>query len=466
MAKNIITVLIAGELKGVREAAAEAKHALSEVETKSQSTGKKLAKYGAAAAAGIAGVALAAGAYAVKVGSELQESTDNLDNALENTHQSMKSFGGGLDALLKRNEKWGKTNADVYDSLQVLVRAGVPAKKAMEDEATAANLAAARHISLAAATSIVAKVETGHVSLLGRLGIQTKDATGKTISQAQAMQMLGEKYGGAADAAGTTFQGKIAASKAQLEDTAAKIGVKLIPILLKLAQFVVGYVIPAIAAIASWISNKLIPALVNFSVRVLELYNKYVKPSIDGIVKYFKGLYLQVTGIFDLFNDLFHGRWGKIWGDLKQIATGIIDQLVGAFKALPARLLAALGALASVITAPFRAVFNKIAGYWNNTVGSLSFKTPKWIPGIGGKGFSMPKIPTLHRGGMFNSGVGEGLAWLQDGERVLSRAETAEFGRSGGGNLTQNFPAGIDPSRAAAAARTHSRRNGVTGKAA
>ncbi|MGN1299966.1 MAG: hypothetical protein ACI4VC_01275, partial [Clostridia bacterium] len=39
---------------------------------------------------------------------------------------------------------------------------------------------------------------------------------------------------------------------------------------------------------------------------------------------------------------------------------------------------------------------------WNNTVGKISFEVPDWIPGMGGKGFSVPKIPEFATGGIVN----------------------------------------------------------------
>jgi hypothetical protein len=47
-------------------------------------------------------------------------------------------------------------------------------------------------------------------------------------------------------------------------------------------------------------------------------------------------------------------------------------------------------------------VFKGIAAAWNNTVGRLSFTLPSWIPGLGGKSFSMPKIG---EGGSSGSGA-------------------------------------------------------------
>lgn len=56
--------------------------------------------------------------------------------------------------------------------------------------------------------------------------------------------------------------------------------------------------------------------------------------------------------------------------------------------------------VAEIITAPYRLAFNGIATLWNNTVGKISFSIPSWVPGIGGKGFDVPDIPTFAGGGI------------------------------------------------------------------
>ena len=48
----------------------------------------------------------------------------------------------------------------------------------------------------------------------------------------------------------------------------------------------------------------------------------------------------------------------------------------------------------------YKSIFNGIAKLWNSTVGKLSFKVPDWVPGLGGKGFSVPQIPMLAEGGI------------------------------------------------------------------
>ena len=65
----------------------------------------------------------------------------------------------------------------------------------------------------------------------------------------------------------------------------------------------------------------------------------------------------------------------------------------------------ALGKYADIMTTPYRLAFNGIADLWNNTIGSLHFSIPGWVPGIGGNGFDVPDIPKLARGGTARAGM-------------------------------------------------------------
>lgn len=75
-----------------------------------------------------------------------------------------------------------------------------------------------------------------------------------------------------------------------------------------------------------------------------------------------------------------------------------ISGIINFFKNIGSSIGNAMGGLTNTITSPFKAAFNAISNFWNNTVGKLDFKAPDWVPGIGGKSFSMPKLPTLYTG--------------------------------------------------------------------
>lgn len=111
----------------------------------------------------------------------------------------------------------------------------------------------------------------------------------------------------------------------------------------------------------------------------------------------------------------FQTAWRVAWGGIKSAAVNVWNWL----KALPGNIGNAFGRIGSTISAPFKAAFNAIARAWNNTVGRLSFTIPGWIPGIGGKGWSAPRLPTFHAGGVVGGVKGSAqIALLQGGERV------------------------------------------------
>lgn len=111
----------------------------------------------------------------------------------------------------------------------------------------------------------------------------------------------------------------------------------------------------------------------------------------------------------------FQTAWRVAWGGIKTAAVNVWNWL----KALPGNIGRAFGRIGSTISAPFRTAFNLIARAWNNTVGRLSFTIPGWIPGIGGKGWSAPRLPTFHAGGIVGGVKGSAqMALLQGGERV------------------------------------------------
>ncbi len=143
---------------------------------------------------------------------------------------------------------------------------------------------------------------------------------------------------------------------------------------------------------------------------------------IVSILKAALGLLLVLVklawrGIKNLFMLGFNAVKNRLRSDL--------DTMVGFFRALPGRIRSAFSTLASAITSPFRSAFNGIRSLWNRTAGGFSFSIPSWVPGVGGKGWSMPR---MHTGGIFNSGRGEGPALLQDGEGVFTREQMAAIG--------------------------------------
>src|SRR5690606_104680 len=128
------------------------------------------------------------------------------------------------------------------------------------------------------------------------------------------------------------------------------------------------------------------------------------------------------------FRDTLYGKWIKGSWDAT-ISAG--EKVWNWLKALPGKLKSAFLQITGYITAPFRNAFNAIASLWNRSIGKLSFSVPSWVPGIGGKSFSLPKLPMLAQGGRI----------LQDGLAIVGEAgpELVHLGR---GAQVAPLPAG------------------------
>lgn len=119
----------------------------------------------------------------------------------------------------------------------------------------------------------------------------------------------------------------------------------------------------------------------------------------------------------------FQEAWKASWKWIKKAAGDVWDWI----KGIPKSLSGIFGKLASGIKNAFKTAFNWVADAWNNTIGSLSWTIPGWIPGIGGKTISVPHIPKYHSGvdSVPGSPGSEMLAVLQAGERVIPTGQNS-----------------------------------------
>lgn len=143
------------------------------------------------------------------------------------------------------------------------------------------------------------------------------------------------------------------------------------------------------------------------------------------------------------FADFFIALWGKIMAVLNGIRDGfvsafnfvknyvsnVIDYVVG----LPGRIKNAFVSVGEFISAPFRAGFNAVSRFWNNTIGRLSWTVPGWVPGIGGNNISAPRLPTAATGADV---LRTGAMLVHKGERVVPASKAGFESTGSGGAIT------------------------------
>lgn len=142
-------------------------------------------------------------------------------------------------------------------------------------------------------------------------------------------------------------------------------GLWLAQILIMIAIFevVIWVISQVIDSIVRWID--FFTALATF---LGELSNAFIQSFID-IWNWFKWLYQSMVNIFYWLVE----KWYVM-----------VDSFKNAFSRIT-----------NAIIAPFKTAFNWVARAWNLTIGKLRFTVPSWVPEFGGRGWSMPLMPTL-----------------------------------------------------------------------
>ena len=213
----------------------------------------------------------------------------------------------------------------------------------------------------------------------------------------------------------------------------------LIPPLMQLIQAilpVLNVIIQAFIAVMQVVIN-ILGAILPPIISALAAIIRGIVPVIQGVGAVFSwlmgvaqaiwnGLVAVIRGAVNILSSVISGAmnvvrtvWNAAWTGIKAIAEGIWNGLVSFFSGAWTAITKPFEWIGNAIKNVFKAAFNFIAKIWNNTVGRISLHVPSWVPGIGGKGFSVPKIPEMAKGGIVTKAtlavVGEG----RDHEAVI-----------------------------------------------
>ena len=107
----------------------------------------------------------------------------------------------------------------------------------------------------------------------------------------------------------------------------------------------------------------------------VKAFRDYVGPIINSLEVIFMGLTNFISGVFS-------GNWRRAWFGVRQIFESIVSGLSHIFKA------------------PLNFMIDGINKFLSG-IGKI--KIPDWVPGVGGKGFSIPRIPRLAKGGIVSA---------------------------------------------------------------
>lgn len=139
--------------------------------------------------------------------------------------------------------------------------------------------------------------------------------------------------------------------------------------------------------------NAFFQGVSDIAVEVFNFMGGYISNIFGGIIQNFQNFFDAgkriFTGFIDFITGIFTGDWERAWNGIVNIFGGIFDMIVAMAKA----------------------PLNTMIGLINAFLGGLNnIKIPKWVPGVGGKSFSISTLPYLAEGGHVLNGqaiVGE-----------------------------------------------------------
>lgn len=222
--------------------------AMRKVGKESESVGKQFSKMGKVAAAGlaVAGAAAAKFAYdAVQAAADDQKSQKQLALALTNTTKATKAQIKGSESFISKLQMtYGIADDKLRPALATLARGTGSLTEAQELLGLAMDVSAGTGKDLGAVSGALVKAHNGNLGALKRLGIPLSDNIIKTKDFDAASKVLATTFGGAAKANAETFSGKLDIMKQNLSESKEQIGVALMPVLQKFADYVLEKVVP------------------------------------------------------------------------------------------------------------------------------------------------------------------------------------------------------------------------------
>lgn len=209
-----------------------------------------------------------------------------------------------------------------------------------------------------------------------------------------------------------------------------------------------------------------------------------IKDAWGAAVDFFKGIWEGIKKAFaavkDFFGNLFSEAWERIkdnwetvtdffsgiWEGIKNVFGGVKDFFVDVFEGAKNGIKTVWDGLVNIIKAPLNFLIDGL----NAFIGGLNkIQIPDWVPGVGGYGLNIPKIPRLARGGVLARGQlglleGDGAEavvplennrkWITAVAQAMRTALSNESAASGSGfgfggvvmnfNQTNNSPKELD----------------------
>lgn len=208
-------------------------------------------------------------------------SLDRLKQAIENTGTSYDTYGGAVDAAIKRGQDLAFTDGETSSALAKLISLTGSTEEGMNRLAVAQDLARGAGISLEQAALLLGKTSDENTAALGRMGIKL----GENATAQDVLNTVDAKFGGQAGVYAASSAGQMAIATQQAGELAESFGTFLIPVITLLTG--------ALLSVAAIIQSDVVPAvqgILNAFLPVGEFIAGFVTDNIGPLVAALAGI--------------------------------------------------------------------------------------------------------------------------------------------------------------------------------
>lgn len=322
-----------------------------ELDRQTSTTSSKFSKIGKAAALGF-GAGLGAAGIAIKgfadAAIDAQKSQARMETQLKASGVSFKAHAKEIDNVIQKVSKLsGLDDEDLQDAFTNLIRTTGSVSESLKLTGLAADFARAKHMDVAKAGEIVAKVAGGNTGILSRYGVSID----KGASSTEALGKLQEKFAGQAKAYGDTTAGANDRFKVAVENLQESLGQKLLPALATVANAAANFINGL--QTGEGVAGDVAGAFDTVKTRVSELGDRFsgvadivstlwtkfgdnvigvmqavagqIRDQVENVTKIFQGLIDFVSGVLS-------GDWGKAWTGIKEMFSGAVQAILDSAK--------------------------------------------------------------------------------------------------------------------------------------
>lgn len=374
---------------------AKAKKEFASLDGAAEKTGYVMEKAFVPAVAAVGALAAGLG-MAAKAAAEDEAAQAALAVQLENsTGAGQEQVKAVEDAISAMSRQAAVADDVLRPAFAALVRGTKDIDEAQRQMSLVLDISRATQIDATTVADALAKAYEGNYKALRGLTPEMANLIKEGADLDTIISVLGGTFGGANAAFVDTAEGGMAKMQIAFAEMQESIGAavlplleRLVPIITKMAQAVEenADVVIILAGVIGTLSTAIIAY--NIAIKTAAFlqtaFNITLAANPIGLV----------VAAITLLGVALVAAYAKFEGFRK-----VVDVVFGALKTGIKIAVDYVASYLNSMVSVFRTVFNTIASLWNSTLGGLSFEIPDWVPGIGGKGFTIPEMPTIGGGG-------------------------------------------------------------------